>query len=117
MFEPENGDRPKKPNYNTFVTDGISTSGTAATEADIPSSADRVIVVALGPNSEPTLKDLTTYPGDFLDASFSCNVKEFLKQRLLCEDNKLTVAPNANCTRIIVRSGAEAGTNSTVITL
>ena len=91
MFQPENGDRPKKPNYNTFVTDGISTSGTAATEADIPSSADRVIVVALGPNSEPTLKDLATYPDDFIDISLSCNVNEFLKQQFLCEDNKLTV--------------------------
>ena len=109
MFEPENGDRPKKPNYNTLVliTDGRNSPVVIppATPADVPSDVDRVIVVALGDNPEPSLKNLATYPGDFIEATLSCNIKEFLKQRLLCEDNKLTVAPNANCTRIILQDG------------
>ena len=114
MFEPENGDRPKKPNYNTLVliTDGNDTP--TAAPGDIPPDVDRVVVVAVGDSPDPSLEALATYPQDFIKAPLACNIKEALKQRLLCEDNKLTVAPNANCTTIALRSGAE-GSNSTTL--
>ena len=114
MFEPVTGDRPKKPNYNTLVLITDGDDNPTAAPADIPSDVDRVVVVAVGDSPDPSLEALATYPQDFIKAPLACNIKEALKQRLLCEDNKLTVAPNANCTRIILNPGGESG-NSTML--
>ena len=100
MFSAANGDRPKKPNYNTLVlaTDGFNTP--EVVPANIPGNVDRVIVIGIGPTIKDSIKDLATYPGDFIQASLTCQFEEFLRQRLLCEDKTLTVTPSTTCVRI-----------------
>ena len=101
MFTAANGDRPKKPNYNTLVllTDG-NNNGPAVNQGNIPANVDRVVVVGLGPSIDENIKKLATYPGDFFQAVLDCQIEQFLRQRILCEEVRPSVTPSTTCARL-----------------
>ena len=88
MFTAVNGDRPNPPYGNTVI---LLSDGRSATPFVGIEGFDRKIAIGFG-NVDANLVNFASSPDDYTEIMDTCALKNFLKNRLLCEE---TVSANA----------------------
>ena len=92
MFTEANGDRPNPPYSNTIIllSGGFSTTPYADIEG-----FDRKIAIGFGLSISPVLRQFASSLDDYLEPHNACDLRDLLKNRLLCEE--IPVTTNSTC--------------------
>ena len=96
MFTEANGDRPNPPYSNTIVllSTGFSFSSYVDTEGFNRKIAIGVANINNG-NIFPSLREFASSGDDYSEPKNACEMRDFLKNRLLCEEMQAT--SNSTC--------------------